>query len=298
MTKYSTNPRFLKAKLVSYEIFNEIANSIKLVAMSKLKKLKKKIETRLVSLGLVKSIFKSFTALESIIDNTDSIYNRYNKNLIIFFTSDKSCSGSINYPIVRAAYDLVDDLKSDGSLISIFPVGKKGYLFLRNKYRKDIKRLCYNITQRMSISISSFLVTREILKFEFDNCYILFTRFINNFKQNVSVYEVPAYNKFFSIIFSDRPSNLVLDPLINSNYTDETFIKDLYTFSIYLLIVDSFEELLYSELGSKVRTMELAVQNVTETINILRIKYNNARQAVITNEIIEILNATVAILEK
>lgn len=298
MIKFSTNPRFLKAKLVSYETFNEIANSIKLVAMSKLKKLKQKIETRLVSLGLVKLIFQSFATLESNIETTDASFAKNNKAMIVFLTSDKSCSGSINYPIVRATNDFVDELKSDGSSVSLFSVGRKGYFFLRNKHRKELKRLCYNITQRMSISVSSLLVTNEIMKLEFDTCYILFTRFVNNYKQDVSVYDIPAYDYFYSLIFSDRQPNLVLDTFIKSNSADDMFLKDFYMFSTYLLIVDSFEEILYSELGSKVRTMELAVQNVTETINVLRIKYNNARQAVITNEIIEILNATVAILEK
>lgn len=84
---------------------------------------------------------------------------------------------------------------------------------------------------------------------------------------------------------------------MDNNLENKTFVIDFYFYFFSLLVLDSFQEVEYSELGAKAKTMELALQNVTETISILRLKYNKIRQSTITNEIIEILNASIAILE-
>lgn len=104
MPKFPNNPRVLKAKLVSYETFSGIAHSIQLVAFSKLKKLKKKIDTRFVSLKFVKSLLKNYYSIEA--------NNSYKYCLVIPFTSDKSCCGSINNPILNYTIKFLNTLKS------------------------------------------------------------------------------------------------------------------------------------------------------------------------------------------
>ena len=130
MKSFPNDPRKLKAKLVSYESFSDIANAIQLVAFSKLKKLKKKIATRFISLRFVKTFLKNYySSNENNIEKT---------SLIILFTSDKSCSGSINNPILNLTLDLLNDFKKAGTIISIIPIGKKGYNLLRKKFRREM----------------------------------------------------------------------------------------------------------------------------------------------------------------
>lgn len=130
MPKFPNNPRILKAKLASYESFNDIAHSIQLVAFAKLKKLKKKIDSRFVSLRFLKTLLKNYYHIaENEIENSC---------LLILFTSDKSCCGSINNPILSYATQLISSLKINGTLTSIIPVGKKGYNLLKRKYKGDL----------------------------------------------------------------------------------------------------------------------------------------------------------------
>lgn len=292
MPKFSNNPRFLKAKLTSYETFYGIAHSIRLVAFAKLQKLKKKIDSRYVSLKLVKYIISNFYKISSRIINSNS-----KKVSVLFFTSDSSCCGSINNPILNNTRKLVDNLTSYGILINLFPIGKKGYNIFKKRYKRAIKKKVYDLEMDVNYMLGSYIVFKELQKLKHDEIYIIFARFVNNFLQQVCCYKVPSFNNFFTLIFSDRESNTVLDVLMDRNLAEEGFITDFYSFATSLLILDAFEETDYSQLGAKAKTMELAIQNVSDTINILRIRYNKARQAIITNEIIEILNATVAILE-
>jgi F-type H+-transporting ATPase subunit gamma len=290
MRKFPNTPRVLKAKLVSYEIFSGIAHSIQLVAFSKLKKLKKKIDTRFVSLKFVKSLLKNYYSIES--------NNSYKYCLVIPFTSDKSCCGSINNPILNKTIKFLNTLKSLGIIVSIAPVGRKGYYILRKKYRRELSYHLNDLELDMNLLTTSYILLEQLFTKKYNQGFLIFAQFVNNFLQQIVYCNFPSYSNFVSSILLDhRESNLILDVFLEKNIEDKSFIRDAYSFFMSLLLLDSFEESEYSQLGAKAKTMELAIQNVTETITILRIKYNKSRQAIITNEIIEILNATVAILE-
>lgn len=87
------NPRKLKKKLVSYIKFKELAKSIKLVALSQLNNLKKKISSRGIPLSSVIPFF----------DN--SYYNTdYMKCLIVPINVDKSCCGPHNRKVLYTMY--------------------------------------------------------------------------------------------------------------------------------------------------------------------------------------------------
>lgn len=290
MPKFPNNPRVLKAKLTSYEIFAGIARAIQLVAFARLKKLKKKIDSRFVSLRFVKSLLKNYYSIES---NSDSQYC-----LVIPFTSDKSCCGSINNPILNYTIKFLENLKEKDIVVSITTVGRKGYNFLKRRYRSEISYYLYDLELEMSLLNTSFFLLEKLSKKKYNHGYLIFAQFINNFMQKIVFCKFPSYSNFVSSIIRDqRESNLILDVFLDKNIEDKSFLKDAYFFFMSLLILDSFEESEYSQLGAKAKTMENALQNVTDTIVYLRIKYNKSRQAIITNEIIEILNASVAILE-
>jgi len=290
MPKFPNNPRVLKAKLVSYETFSGIANSIQLVAFAKLKKLKKKIDNRFVSLRFVKTLLKNYYAV--------NVTEVEKSCLVIYFSSDKSCSGSINNPIFNQTIKLITDFKAHGNIVSVIPVGKKGFNVFKKKYRREMTHRLVDLELDMNYWVASYVLLEEILKLNFTNCYLIFAQFVNNFMQEIVFCKFPSFNSFFSSIVSDsRDSNLILDIFLDKNTEDKKYILDFYSFFMSLLLLDSFSESEYSQLGAKAKTMELAIQNVTETITILRIRYNKARQSIITNEIIEVLNATVAILE-
>jgi F-type H+-transporting ATPase subunit gamma len=290
MPKFPNNPRVLKAKLASYETFSGIAHAIQLVAFAKLKKLKKKIDSRFVSLKFVKTLLKNYYSIES--------NNSYKHCLVIPFTVDKSCCGAVNNPILKYTIKFINKLKSGGIIVSIAPVGKKGYNLLRRKYRYEIAYHLHDLELDMNLLTTSYFFLEQLRTKKYNQGYLIFAQFINNFMQHLVYCNFPSYGNFVSSILRDqRESNLVLDVFLEKNIDDKSFVRDAYSFFMSLLILDSFEETEYSQLGAKAKTMELAIQNVTDTITILRIKYNKSRQAIITNEIIEILNATVAILE-
>lgn len=73
------------------------------------------------------------------------------------------------------------------------------------------------------------------------------------------------------------------------------FLNDLYNFSFSLTLLDALEENELSELGARACAMENASQNAKKLITALELEYNKARQANITNELIEIVSCVESI---
>ena len=291
MPKFPNNFRFLKAKLQSYESFYGIARSIQLVAFAKLKKLRKKIESRFISLRFVKTVLSNYYRIEigrSIVSK-DSV--------IMYCTSDKSCCGSINYPVVNKTLKLMSVLISHSGDVILFPIGAKGFNILKRQYRRNMKFFAYDVEQSVSFFIGAHLLHNSIRNIHYDDLYLIFTRFIDNFTQQVVFYKLPSYISFLNTLFCDRDANSVLDLFVNKHLVNHNFTRTFHNFMGSLVILDSLEETVYSQLGAKAKTMDLALKSVGDTINLLRVKYNKVRQAIITNDIIEVLNASVAILE-
>lgn len=67
-------------------------------------------------------------------------------------------------------------------------------------------------------------------------------------------------------------------------------MNHLYKYNVSLIVLDAFEETKYSELGCRAFSMEMAHRNATTLIQEHMLLYNKARQACITNELLEVVS--------
>ncbi len=70
-----------------------------------------------------------------------------------------------------------------------------------------------------------------------------------------------------------------------------TLLDDIYDHSFSMIVLDTLEENEYSSLGARVTAMDNSSQNAMKMIETMSLLYNKARQANITNELIEIVSA-------
>ena len=141
----------------------------------------------------------------------------------------------------------------------------------------------YKLSDETFTFYTSYLLFKYLMFLDFKNFYFIFTKYINIYSQNVNYHCVLSFNHFFSFISTYTYLN------ININ-----ILKQLYFFSICLLILDITCNNLFSELGSRATSMNNTVQNATENIKHYTLLYNRFRQAKITNELIEILSSTMS----
>jgi F-type H+-transporting ATPase subunit gamma len=176
-------------------------------------------------------------------------------------------------------------------------LGKKGLVLVRRRFKTNLSlRLFRELEKDVNCLLVSYLVVNDIHKKKFDVCLIFFNKFESGFNSKFSMYQIDSFDTFLLKIFSnDRPSNKLLDLLVEKNISDDFFFLELYYFAFCLVLLDALEENNYSELASRAQAMESAVTNTTDRIAFLTLVYNKTRQALITNEIIEVLNASSAI---
>jgi F-type H+-transporting ATPase subunit gamma len=292
MKSIPRRPTLLLAKIQSFTKFRDVVKCIQLVSLSSLKKLKNKLATRHIALSAVKELF--YVENNS---NLDISYYEDKRISFVVITTEKSCSGSINNRTNRMVLKFYQKIRGFIKFANFLFLGKKGLVLVRRRFKTNLSlRLFRELEKDVNCLLVSYLVVNDIHKKKFDVCLIFFNKFESGFNSKFSMYQIDSFDTFLLKIFSnDRPSNKLLDLLVEKNISDDFFFLELYYFAFCLVLLDALEENNYSELASRAQAMESAVTNTTDRIAFLTLVYNKTRQALITNEIIEVLNASSAI---
>mgnify|MGYP006424675585 CR=1 FL=1 len=275
------NHKQILSKLSSYKNLHELTKAIQLVAMSKLSSLKKK--------QLNRSLVPAYTLLK--IDSKD-----INDEPITFIpvTTDKSCCGSINNNVIDLIKQYIKNLFNP---LDVFLLGKKGLSFCNKVCPNE---LIYNLTEITKYNISIITVT-VILEKVYENINVKASSyiFIYNYFKNIVTQQLA----YLSLQSRENFLNNLDCNLNNFTFLNNTFKKkhryfheDLYNYLASIVVMKILYENEMSEYGARASSMRNASKNAEELINKLQLQYNKARQAHITNELIEILSCVNSIM--
>jgi len=281
------NPRKLKKKLVSYIKFKELAKSIKLVALSQLNNFKKKISSRGIPLSSVIPFFDSKNY------NVENI-----KCLVVPIGVDKSCCGPHNGNVFKRTEKLIDNLLDNNKLVGLFTIGNRTKDYFKKYYSNLLVTNVYNVDKEPLSLTTSFIMTEKMLSKTYDRFYFVFNRYYTPFLQKTTIYEVIGLSGFYKIALNLQHTRKLglgedfyhfiykLD-----NDTLQHILDDVYNHSFSMVLLDALEENEYSSLGARVTAMDNSSTNAAKMIETMNLLYNKARQASITNELIEIVSA-------
>jgi F-type H+-transporting ATPase subunit gamma len=281
------NPRKLKKKLVSYIKFKELAKSIKLVALSQLNNFKKKISSRGIPLSSVIPFFDSKNY------NVENI-----KCLVVPIGVDKSCCGPHNGNVFKRTEKLIDNLLDSNKLVGLFTIGNRTKDYFKKYYSNLLVTNVYNVDKEPLSLTTSFIMTEKMLSKTYDRFYFVFNRYYTPFLQKTTIYEVIGLSGFYKIALNLQHTRKLglgedfyhfiykLD-----NETLQHILDDVYNHSFSMVLLDALEENEYSSLGARVTAMDNSSTNAAKMIETMNLLYNKARQASITNELIEIVSA-------
>ena len=224
--------------------------------------------------------------------------NEKNNLLYIPITTDRSCCGSINNIILDR---LKNDIQSNSIKdFNIFLLGKKGKSITKKLYSSEYLYSAINLTKyQLSIITVALLLEKvelvESANKEFDSMVILF----NYFKNIVT--QVPSMIKFISLskFKANIGTRLERFSYLNNSMDEEksnNLLEDLYSFSFSIVSMKCLYENEMSEYGARASAMRNASKNAEEVIKKLQTQYNKARQANITNELIEIISCVNSIV--
>ena len=212
--------------------------------------------------------------------------------LLVVLTSERGLCGGFNSNIVKLAKARANALIAAGKTVKILTVGKKGREQLRRDYGSlliehvdlsDVKRVGYANAQ----DVANAVLTRFDAE-EFDVATIFYSEFESVISQIPTELQIiPA--KFeqgdddaASVVFDYEPG-------------EDEILAELLPRGVATQIFTALLENGASEQGARMSAMDNATRNAGDMIDKLTIKYNRTRQAVITNELIEIISGAEAL---
>jgi F-type H+-transporting ATPase subunit gamma len=220
--------------------------------------------------------------------------------LLVVITSNKGLCGAFNSNVLKQAQSRIDHylqtLPSGGSL-QVISIGKKSSELLAR--RKDIQLTSLDtLLDNPSFDNVASLADSIMKQFEekqFDQVEIIYNQFKNSLTQ------VLTTEQFLPIIQNTQNNRDIqnIQKAQNHDYIYEPSKEDIVRSMVPLTLRSNFYRMvldsLASEHGARMTAMQKATDNATELLKDLRLSYNKARQAAITNEIIEIVSGSEAL---
>ncbi len=217
-------------------------------------------------------------------------------HLLVVMTSERGLCGGFNSSIVRLARARVQELQEAGRTVKILTVGKKGREQLRREYgdliidhvdMSGVKRLGYDDARGIARNILSRFEGGE-----FDVATIFFNRFqsvINQIPTDLQI--IPA--KFEAA--REEGAEGAAPTFYDYEPDENAILAELLPRAVATQIFSALLENAASEQGARMTAMDNATRNAGEMIDKLTIEFNRSRQAVITNELIEIISGAEAL---
>ncbi|MFN3314945.1 MAG: F0F1 ATP synthase subunit gamma [Hyphomonas sp.] len=220
---------------------------------------------------------------------------REDVHMLVVMTAERGLAGGFNAYVAKLAKLKIQALQAEGKTVKVLTIGKKGRevlarehaaLFTGHVSLTDVKGNDYSEPARMV----GQMLTKGFEDGEFDVATLIYSQF-----QNV-ISQVPTAQQ---LIPAKAPENAVSIDLGGALYlyepSEEAILETLLPRYINTQILSAMLESSAGEQASRMTAMDNATRNAKDMIKALNLKYNRARQAQITKELIEIISGAEAL---
>jgi F-type H+-transporting ATPase subunit gamma len=286
------NLKEVRLRIASVKSTQQITKAMKVVSAAKFRKATDAIIHFRPYSKKFKGIVNTLSRLAS---GGDSVYMKkreVNKVLIIVITSNRGLAGAFNNNIIKTTIALINEryaTQYKSKNVDILAIGKKGYEhFQRNgfslldNHNDLVNHLSFDVAHPVIDSIMN-----SFAKQKYDRVEIVYNEF-----KNAAVQIIRSEQLLPIEIPVDTHTNVgeyILEPSVEDIITD--IVPSYIRVQFYKALLDS----LASEHGARMTAMDKATDNAQDLLKALTLQYNQARQAAITNEILEIVSGANAL---
>jgi F-type H+-transporting ATPase subunit gamma len=271
----------------------QITSAMKMVSAAKLKRAQDAItQMRPYSVKL-QEILSNLSATLDLSENAFS-ENRELKNvLIIGITSNRGLCGGFNNNIIKRVNVLLNEEYKDSNT-HVLCLGKKikdSFKRSDSYYINDELAAVEDIFANLNFENTTIIANQLMKSFmtkEFDKIVIVYNQFVNAATQDVRTEQFLTI--FPTVQENDKSSSdYIFEP------SKEEIVADLIPKSLKIQLFKGLLDSNASEHGARMTAMHKATDNAKELQKALKLSYNKARQAAITNEILEIVGGAEAL---
>lgn len=289
------NLKEVRDRIVSVSSTQQITSAMKMVSAAKLKRAQDGITKLRPYANKLKEVLENVTANLDSESNSPYADDRDVKRvMIVAINSNRGLCGAFNANIVKKVKFLAEN-KYAGKKVSVLSIGKKAFdAFKKTEYvisgtnvPKEFNSVYDNLTYD-NVAVIAERLMKLFLDKEFDKIVVVYNQF-----KNAAVQEV-VEEQFLPLLpleieETSASKEYIFEPSVD--YIVEDLIPKSLKTQLFKALLDSFA----SEHGARMTAMHKATDNAKDLLKSLKLSYNKARQAAITNEILEIVGGAQAL---
>ena len=272
----------IKARIKSVNSTMQITKAMELVAISKLRRAKERAEaTRPYSVALENGI--RTIATKDGLSAAGWVSDPTAPTLYIVIAGDRGLAGGYNMNVFRK---MQADIKGEAIFL---PIGKKANDFIKHR---SLKTFSADFISSADMGVGrclqlSDIVCKSFKRGEISSVKVVYTKFVSMISQ------IPVIDDVLPLSCTEKTPEDSTEPLFDGDIAEtlDMIIPQYLGGRIYSAVCQAIA----SEHGARRMAMNAANKNATEMIDSLMLGYNRARQAVITQEITEIVSGAEAL---
>jgi ATP synthase, F1 gamma subunit len=283
----------LKNRITSVKNTRKITKAMQMVAAAKLRRAQEAAEAARPYAARMEAVVNGLAASVAGSDSAPRLLAGTGSDkvhLLVVMTGERGLAGGFNSSIVKLARSHAQDLLAAGKTVKILTVGKKG----REQLRRDMSAYMVGHVDMAEIKRIGYDTARDIARLvmarfdagEFDVATIFFNRF-----QSV-ISQIPTAQQIIPAPVAEAADT---GAIYDYEPSEEAILADLLPRSIATQLFTALLENNASFNGAQMSAMDNATRNAGDMIDRLTIEFNRSRQAVITNELIEIISGAEAL---
>ncbi len=286
----------LKNRIESVKSTRKITKAMQMVAAAKLRRAQESAEMSRPYTERFKSVMAGLAASVGDNDSAPRLLTGTGSDqthLLVVMTAERGLCGGFNANIAKLARAKAEELAAEGKTVKIMTVGKKGRDQLRRDWKDNlVEHVDLSDVKHVSYGDAQGVAQKVLDRFdagEFDVATIFYSNFINVVTQE------PVAHQVIPATFEDEADEGSESVVYDYEPSEEQILADLLPRWVATAIFGGLLENGASEQGARMSAMDNATRNAGDMIDKLTIQYNRSRQAVITNELIEIISGAEAL---
>ncbi|WP_340302658.1 F0F1 ATP synthase subunit gamma [Roseobacter sp. HKCCD7870] len=286
----------LKTRIESVKSTRKITKAMQMVAAAKLRRAQEAAEAGRPYAEKMAAVIGGLAASVGGSDSAPRLLagtGQDQTHLLVVMTAERGLCGGFNSSIARLAKAHIAELTAQGKTVKVLTVGKKGREQLRRDYANLlIGHVDLSEVKRVGYENAAAIAKDVMARFdagEFDVATIFYNRF-----QSV-ISQIPTAQQIIPAVFEDAAEDVGAETPYDYEPSEEAILSDLLPIGVTTQIFTALLENGASEQGARMSAMDNATRNAGDMIDKLTIEFNRSRQAVITNELIEIISGAEAL---
>ncbi len=279
----------IRNRISSVSSTMQITNAMKMVSAAKLKKAQDSISATLPYSNKLSGLIQNISTSGESLDSPFFIQRSIKKMLVVAITSNKGLCGGFNSNVIKEVSRLIET-KYLSKKVEILCIGKKGGDILSKKNNViDSFNSVYDEFSYENVKKIAELFMEKFSNESYDEIILVYNHSKNAASQHLTIEPYLPIEEDAEESTAQASRDYIFEP------SQSEILNELIPKALVVQLFKAISDSIAGEHGARMTAMHKATDNASEIRDQLKLTYNKARQAAITNEILEIVGGAEAL---